>query len=98
MWASRSLATDRASLVTLYRRPVLRLGHAELHFPRRRAYAMGMPATTDLYWLPADLEQFPEDDGCKYECIDGVLLVTPAPGMVDAAAVGAVRFQVDSFV
>jgi len=38
-----------------------------------------MPATTDRYWTPADLEQFPESDGCKYECIDGELLVTPAP-------------------
>lgn len=40
---------------------------------------MGMPATTDRYWTPADLEQLPEGDGCKYECIDGELLVTPAP-------------------
>ena len=40
---------------------------------------MGMPATTDRYWTPADLEQFSERDGCKYECIDGELLVTPAP-------------------
>jgi Uma2 family endonuclease len=47
---------------------------------------MGMPATTEHYWLPVDLEQFPEGDGCKYECIDGVLLVTPAPRMVHAAA------------
>jgi Uma2 family endonuclease len=47
---------------------------------------MGMPATTDHYWLPVDLEQFPEGDGCKYECIDGVLLVTPAPRVVHAVA------------
>lgn len=40
---------------------------------------MGMPATTDRYWTPADLAQFPEGDGCRYECIDGELLVTPAP-------------------
>lgn len=40
---------------------------------------MGMPAATDRFWMPADLEQFPEGDGCKYECIDGELLVTPAP-------------------
>lgn len=73
-------------MVTLHRRAARRLRHAELHFPRRRAYAMGMPATTDHYWLPADLEQFPEDDGCRYECIDGALLVTPAPRMVHAAA------------
>ena len=40
---------------------------------------MGMPAATDRYWTPADLEQFPEGDGYRYECIDGELLVTPAP-------------------
>ena len=47
---------------------------------------MGMPATTERHWLPADLEQFPEGDGCKYECIDGELLVTPAPRVVHVAA------------
>ena len=47
---------------------------------------MGMPATTEHYWLPADLERFPVGDGCRYECIDGVLLVTPAPRMVHVAA------------
>ena len=40
---------------------------------------MGMPATTEHYWVPADLEQLPEEAGYKYECIDGELLVTPAP-------------------
>jgi len=47
---------------------------------------MGMPATIERYWLPADLEQFPEGNGCKYECIDGELLVTPAPRVVHVAA------------
>lgn len=47
---------------------------------------MGMPVTTEHYWLPADLEQFPEGDGCKYECIDGALFVTPAPRVPHVAA------------
>jgi Uma2 family endonuclease len=47
---------------------------------------MGMPATTDRYWLPADLEHIPEENGFRYECIDGQLLVTPAPRMVHVAA------------
>lgn len=55
---------------------------------------MGMPATTEHYWLPEDLEQFPEGDGCKYECIDGVLLVTPAPRVVHAAALAALGEQI----
>ena len=56
---------------------------------------MGMPATTGHYWLPADLEQFPEEDGYRYECIDGELLVTPAPRMVHAAALSALGFQIE---
>ncbi len=47
---------------------------------------MGMPASTDRYWTPTDLEQFPERDGNKYECIDGKLFVTPAPRPVHAIA------------
>src|SRR5205085_8861896 len=30
-------------------------------------------------WTRADLERLPEDDGNRYEIIDGELLVTPAP-------------------
>src|SRR3990172_1977029 len=56
---------------------------------------MGMPATSDHYWLPADLEQFPEGDGCKYECIDGMLLVTPAPRMGPAVALGRLERILD---
>ncbi|MFI5245091.1 MAG: Uma2 family endonuclease [Gemmatimonadales bacterium] len=54
-----------------------------------------MPATTDHYWLPADLEQFPEGDGNKYECIDGELLVTPAPRVVHAVALGRLERILD---
>lgn len=40
---------------------------------------MGMAiATESRYWLPDDLDTLP-DDGNRYECIDGVLLVTPSP-------------------
>jgi Uma2 family endonuclease len=40
---------------------------------------MGMPAATDQrYWTPDDVWALP-DDGNRYECIDGQLLVTPAP-------------------
>ncbi|MDP1857621.1 MAG: Uma2 family endonuclease, partial [Gemmatimonadaceae bacterium] len=64
--------------------PIVR--HAELHFPPRRAYGMGMPATTDRYWTPADLAQFPERDGNRYECIGGELFVTPSPRPVHVIA------------
>lgn len=49
-----------------------------LSSPTRRAYRMGMPAATDTRsWTPNDVWALP-DDGNRYECIDGVLLVTPA--------------------
>ncbi|MCE9600921.1 MAG: Uma2 family endonuclease [Gemmatimonadetes bacterium] len=37
-----------------------------------------MPDFVERYWTAEDLLQLP-DDGNRYECIDGVLLVTPAP-------------------
>ncbi|HEY5490024.1 MAG TPA: Uma2 family endonuclease [Gemmatimonadaceae bacterium] len=52
----------------------------------------------DHYWLPADLEQIPEEAGYKYECIDGVLLVTPTPRMVHAAALAALSYAIESLL
>lgn len=40
---------------------------------------MGMPITVPRY-TNADLEHFPED-GNRYELLNGMLLVTPAPGL-----------------
>ena len=40
---------------------------------------MGMPALSEsTYWTAAMVRELP-DDGNRYECIDGELLVTPAP-------------------
>lgn len=39
---------------------------------------MAMPALEHRYWTAADVRELP-DDGNRYECIDGELLVTPAP-------------------
>ena len=39
---------------------------------------MGMPSFVEHRWSPAEVEALP-DDGNRYECIDGTLLVTPAP-------------------
>jgi Uma2 family endonuclease len=56
---------------------------------------MGMPAVTDSrYWTPADVWALP-DDGNRYECIDGVLLVTPSPAWMhqDLALAFAMRLE-----
>lgn len=39
---------------------------------------MGMPALSERHWTPDDVWALP-DDGKRYECIDGVLLVSPSP-------------------
>ncbi len=48
-----------------------------LRFTPRRDDTMVMPAP--LYWTAQMVRDLPEDRN-KYECIDGELLVTPAPG------------------
>ena len=39
---------------------------------------MAMPNLAERHWTPEDVLALPED-GNRYECIDGALLVTPAP-------------------
>lgn len=46
---------------------------------------MGMPAVA-RYWTADDVRALPED-GKRYECIDGALLVSPAPRVVHQRAV-----------
>ncbi len=54
------------------------LAGALFTFPLRRAYRMAMPSLAERYWTPDDVRALPED-GRRYECIDGELLVTPSP-------------------
>ncbi len=48
---------------------------------------MGMPSIAEHHWSPEDVEALP-DDGNRYECIDGMLLVTPAPRRVHQDILG----------
>ena len=76
--------TERAKVSTI-------LGRAFtlLHFPRRAEHRMGMPALSEpTYWTAAMVRELP-DDGNRYECIDGELLVTPAPRWRHQDVVGA---------
>ena len=50
---------------------------------------MAMPLVVPRYTLQ-DLESFP-DDGSRYELLDGVLLVTPAPAPLHQLVVSRVN-------
>jgi Uma2 family endonuclease len=52
---------------------------------------MAMPVTVPTYTLD-DLERFP-DDGSRYELLDGVLLVTPAPRAVHQIVASNIQMQ-----
>lgn len=47
---------------------------------------MSMPVLAPHYWTAAEVRALPED-GKRYECIDGELLVTPAPKFAHQAVV-----------
>src|SRR4051794_39700637 len=61
------------------------LGHAELPTSAPSCHLMCMPLHVPLpTYSVEDLEGFP-DDGCRYELVNGILLVTPAPAHVHQA-------------
>jgi Uma2 family endonuclease len=60
----------------------------------RAAVMAAEPIASGRPFTRADLEQMP-DDGRRYELIDGVLIVTAAPGRVHQRAVGRVYRLLD---
>jgi Uma2 family endonuclease len=59
---------------------------------------MGMPVLpSSEYWTVAKVHALP-DDGNRYECIDGVLLVTPAPVPRHQLALGALHLRIAPYV
>jgi Uma2 family endonuclease len=59
---------------------------------------MGMPALSQpIYWTAELVREIP-DDRNRYECIDGVLLVTPSPGNPHQAVVGELYLRLAPYV
>jgi len=58
---------------------------------------MAMPTLAPRYWTAADVRELP-DDGNRYECIDGELLVTPAPRGGHQAAIRDLFRLLDPYV
>ena len=56
---------------------------------------MGMPAQ-DTYWTPEMVRALP-DDGKRYECIDGELLVTPSPALPHQHVAFALARALDAY-
>jgi len=57
---------------------------------------MGMPLTIPRYTIE-DLARFP-DDGQRYELVEGMLIVTPAPGMVHEVVIHRLEMALGNFL
>jgi Uma2 family endonuclease len=58
---------------------------------------MAMPRLVERYWTADDVRALP-DDGNRYECIDGALLVTPSPRWTHQRAVLRCVLRLAAFV
>lgn len=58
---------------------------------------MGMAHCIERYWTAEDVRALPED-GDRYECVDGVLLVTPAPSALHQIACSRMVRLLDPFI
>lgn len=72
--------------------------HAPLPTPSQRPHTMAMPAVTDRVWTAAEVQALPDDPSHRYECVDGVLLVSPAPRMAHQSAVTVLVGMLDALV
>ena len=58
---------------------------------------MVMAELVERYWTAEDVRALPED-GKRYECVDGVLFVTPSPSWTHAHAVRVLMRLLDGYV
>lgn len=58
---------------------------------------MAMVQSLDHYWTPEEVRALP-DDGTRHECIDGLLIVTPAPNALHQRAVALLWDSLSPYV
>jgi Uma2 family endonuclease len=58
---------------------------------------MAMPALVPRVWTAADVQALPDDPLHRYECVDGVLLVSPSPDLVHQSALMALWSILEQF-
>ena len=58
---------------------------------------MAMVQSLDHYWTPEEVRARP-DDGTRHECIDGLLIVTPAPNALHQRAVALLWDSLSPYV
>ena len=55
------------------------VGDAHLRLRRAAEQTMAMPLAAERVWTADDVRALPDDPHNRYECVDGVLLVSPSP-------------------
>lgn len=70
------------------------MSHAELPSPAPGASIMAMPLPV---YTTADLRSFPRD-GNRYELLEGMLLVTPAPGSAHQIVLSRLQWAVSAYL
>ena len=72
--------------------------HAPLRRPTRTRQTMGMPAIEPQLWTASAVQALPDDSSSRYECVDGVLLVSPTPRVAHQGAVTALAILLEALV
>lgn len=58
---------------------------------------MAMPAVSQRCWMADDVRALPDEQGKRFECVDGELLVSPSPRLPHQSMVTAIWRELDAF-
>ena len=57
-----------------------------------------MPAFEPRHWTAAEVQALPDDPSHRYECVDGLLLMSPTPRTTHESAVLLLGMALESLV